>query len=180
MTTEIFEIFDDQNHLLGKAPRAEVHARGLFHRSVHILLFNGRGELLMQRRAEDKDICPTCWDLSAAEHLKPGETTLEGALRGLQEELGINQQNAPALDLWRPYRLETYCSEELGVIDNEFVETYLGKFDGELVMDTVELSALEYWSLARVEKAIADFSETFTPWFLNEMDYYFRQKKTAR
>ena len=180
MSTEIFEIFDDHNHLLGKAPRAEVHATGLFHRSVHILLFNERGELLMQRRADDKDICPSCWDFSAAEHLKPGETTLEGALRGLEEELGISNQEAPSLELWRPYRLQTYGSEELGIIDNEFVETYLGEFNGELRMDTVELSALEYWTVERIETTIGQSPEKFTPWFLNEMAYYFQQKKAAR
>ena len=76
--------------------------------------------------------------------------------------------------------MSTVVEEELGIIDNEFVETYLGEFNGDLRMDTIELSALEYWSVERIETTISQTPEKFTPWFLNEMAYYFQQKKAAR
>ena len=47
------------------------------------------GALLIQRRSPAKKIGAAQLDLSVAEHLQPGETYRQGALRGLWEELGI-------------------------------------------------------------------------------------------
>ena len=38
--TERFPVVDEQDRLLGDAPRAEVHGNNLLHRAVHILVFN--------------------------------------------------------------------------------------------------------------------------------------------
>lgn len=89
MMEEQFETFDDTGEPMGLVPRSRVHREGLWHRAVHVYLFRSDGRLLLQRRQRDKDICPGAWDLSAAEHLKPGETFRQGAIRGLQEELNV-------------------------------------------------------------------------------------------
>jgi isopentenyldiphosphate isomerase len=49
---------------------------------------------LLQRRSLEKALEPGCWDLSCAEHLGVGESYLDGAVRGLQEELDITAQPA--------------------------------------------------------------------------------------
>ena len=169
--SEIFEIFDANNQLIGQAPRDQVHAEVLFHRSVHVLLFNSQNEILLQRRAANKDICPNLWDLSAAEHLKPGETTHQAALRGLEEELGIPQDAAPNLTLTRAFRLQRLDDPALGIRDYEFVETYTTTWDGPLIMDTVELADMSFWSKEKLQTTMQKEPGLFTPWFQNEMAF---------
>ena len=46
----------------------------------------------LQQRSLGKKVGSGQWDLSVAEHLQPGEIYSEGAVRGLQEELGIDAE----------------------------------------------------------------------------------------
>ena len=55
---EILDVVDSQDNVISKAPRDYVHNHLLMHRSSHILLFNSRGELFLQKRSMNKDECP--------------------------------------------------------------------------------------------------------------------------
>lgn len=43
----------------------------------------------MQKRSATKKSHPNCWDISGAGHIRAGETVIEGAIRELKEELGV-------------------------------------------------------------------------------------------
>lgn len=60
--TELFEVFDAAGRSVGLRARAEVHRTGAWHKSAHVFLFNPAGELLLQRRAADKDLYADVWD----------------------------------------------------------------------------------------------------------------------
>ncbi len=50
----------------------------------------GKGwEVLLQKRSAVKDSNPGCYDISSAGHLSSGDIPLDGALRELKEELGV-------------------------------------------------------------------------------------------
>lgn len=87
--TEWFDVVDDLDRPVSRATRAEVHARGLKHRAVHVWLLNSRGELFVQQRSDTKDTAPGCWDSSASGHLDSGEDYDACAVRELREELSI-------------------------------------------------------------------------------------------
>lgn len=69
--------------------RGDVHRDGDWHRSVHVWLSDGAGNLLLQQRSEHKDTFPWRWDVSCAGHITAGDTSVESAVRELQEELGL-------------------------------------------------------------------------------------------
>lgn len=56
---------------------------------VHVCVFDGAGRLLLQRRAEDKQLWPGRWDVTAGGAVHAGETSAEGAQRELFEEMGL-------------------------------------------------------------------------------------------
>jgi isopentenyl-diphosphate delta-isomerase type 1 len=172
MGQEIFDIFDESNQPVGRAPRNEVHRRGLYHRSVHVLLFNGAGALLLQRRAPDKDVCPNLWDLSCGEHLQGGETYEAGARRGLQEELGVDATALPLTRL-RPARLQRHVEPALGVDDREFVELWRTTHDGPLTACAQEVSALKFVPLEALFAATRSEPEQYTPWLHAELAWLF-------
>ena len=88
MVEDIFDVVNERDEVIGRAPRKEVHAKGLMHRAVHVLVLNARGEVFLQKRSMKKDRQPGKWDSSAAGHVDSGETYDVCAVRELQEEIG--------------------------------------------------------------------------------------------
>lgn len=74
---EEFEIVNEEDAVVGRAPRSRAHAEGLLHRAVYCWVFDTAGNVLIQKRSAEKKIGPSQWDLSVAEHLQPGETYRE-------------------------------------------------------------------------------------------------------
>ncbi len=87
---EILEIVDADDNVVGRAARAEIHRKNLMHRAVHLFVFNGAGQIYVQRRSATKDRHPRKLDSSAAGHVDPGESYETTAIRELREELGID------------------------------------------------------------------------------------------
>lgn len=93
MDDEILEIVNEEGEVLGLAPRSEIHGNpSLWHRVVHVLVFNRKGELLLQKRSMDKDVAPGRWDTSVGGHVNPGESLVKAAARELMEELGVEAE----------------------------------------------------------------------------------------
>ena len=91
--SEILEIVDSHDKVIGTGTRGEIHRMGFFHRAVHMFVFNPAGQVYIQRRSRSKDRHPGKLDSSAAGHVDPGETYEETAIRELQEELGIRPKS---------------------------------------------------------------------------------------
>ena len=142
MAEEQFEVFDEQGNSCGLVNRSEVHRQGLWHKSVQVFVFNNTGDLLIQKRSADKDIYPDRWDGSVGEHLLPGEADVDGALRGLCEELGIVGVELELLG--EGFR---YAHRGPAFWDREIQSGYRCRYDGLLELDPVEVSAIEWISL---------------------------------
>ena len=89
MNEEIFDIVNDRDEVIGQLPRRIVHADGHKHRAVHVLIFNSRGQVFLQKRSMSKDTFPGAWDSSASGHLDHGEDYDACAVREVREELGV-------------------------------------------------------------------------------------------
>ena len=110
---------DADDTVLRAASRLEVHGNNLCHRAVHILIFNGLGEVFMQKRSRSKDRHALLWDSSAAGHVSAGEDYDFAAQRELEEELGVK------LALEKVAKLP--ASPQTG---QEFIWIYQGLSDG--------------------------------------------------
>jgi isopentenyldiphosphate isomerase len=95
MSDEIFDIVNERDEVIGQAPRREVHARGLWHRAVHVLVFNARGEVFLQKRSMKKDTAKGKWDSSSSGHVDTGEDYDTCAVRELREEIGLVLTQTP-------------------------------------------------------------------------------------
>lgn len=125
---EEFDIVDATTGLATgeRARRSVVHATGLYHRAVHVWLFApATGEVLLQRRALDKDSWPGALDISCAGHVSAGDAPLPSAVRELEEELGIVLP--PARFEWLFTHVERLESVQRGArfVNNEFNDVFL-------------------------------------------------------
>lgn len=126
---ELVDIVDDHDRLVRVVTRAEMRARRLKHRCVFIIVRSSKGEVLIHRRAETKDLWPGRWDLAAGGVLASGESYDQGAARELFEEVGVN---APLVKLGAA----TYQDQDVDEIARLYTATHDGPFaftDGEVV-----------------------------------------------
>lgn len=87
---EPVDIVDDSDRVVGVAPRWMMRRDRLRHRAVFVVVRSSAGELLVHRRADDKDIWPGRWDLAVGGVVSSGETYDAAARRELAEELGVD------------------------------------------------------------------------------------------
>ena len=79
---ELIDLYDGSRVRTGKtAERGSAVRPGEYCLVSHLCLFNGRGELLVQRRSVYKDRYPGCWDVSAGGFVRSGEDASDAALR---------------------------------------------------------------------------------------------------
>ena len=153
--SEHFPVVDEVDRFLRAAPRSEVHGDNLRHRAVHILVFNARQEVFLQKRSRWKDRHPRLWDSSAAGHVDAGEDYDSAALREFKEELGISAE------LTRITKLP--ASRQTG---QEFIWLYSAKHEGPFRLPPAEIEYGAFFAPALVSKWISARPEEFAPGFV--------------
>ncbi len=83
---ELLNVYDAAGAVVGARPRRLAKASGLAVGAVNVLLVNRRGEVLLQRRPEDKEN-GSLWDKSVGGHVSAGESHDVTAVREAEEEL---------------------------------------------------------------------------------------------
>lgn len=140
---EIFDIVDEHDRVIGQATRRQTHTKNLLHRAVHVLIFNSRSELLVQKRSATKDTFPSCYDSSASGHLAAGEDYDTTAYREVTEELGII---LPAGSIQKHFKIDA-CPDT----GWEFVWVYTVQSDMPVIPDSDELESVSEMSRTQIE-----------------------------
>jgi isopentenyldiphosphate isomerase len=158
MADEIFDVVNERDEVIGQAPRKEVHARGLWHRAVHVLVFNERGEIFLQKRSMKKDIAAGKWDSSASGHLDTGEAYDDCAVREVREEIGLRLTQKPE----RLFKID--ARKETGW---EFCWIYRAASEGPFVLHPEEIETGEWFTPAAVTKWVTEKPEDFASAFIH-------------
>lgn len=112
--SEILDIVDKNGCPTGEVvDREYAHLNGVWHRTSHVWLVrekDGAVQILLQKRALDKDSFPGCYDISSAGHIPAGVDFKESALRELKEELGIDATEDELI----------HCGDRIIVWDDNF------------------------------------------------------------
>jgi isopentenyldiphosphate isomerase len=149
---EYFDVVDQDDAVVGRATRREVHARGLLHRAVHVLIFNAAGELFLQKRSLSKDTAPGAWDSSASGHVDSGEDYDACAVRELREEIGLALLRPPAR--W----LRLRACEETG---SEFVWVYRERAEGPFTLHPEEIERGDWFPTAEIARRLREDPTAF-------------------
>jgi isopentenyl-diphosphate Delta-isomerase len=156
MNDEVFDVCDECDQVIGQNTRTEVHRLGLMHRAVHVLVFNARGEVFLQKRSMTKDTFPGAWDSSASGHVDSGEDYDACAVRELREELGLSMELPPE----RLFKIEA-CAET----GQEHVWVYRCRCEGPFCLHPEEIERGEWFSPEQVNEALktrpSEFASAF-------------------
>jgi isopentenyl-diphosphate Delta-isomerase len=139
---ELFDVVDKWNNIVDQRPRAEVVAKKLLHRSVHVFVFDQKKLLFVHRRKDDREEHAGMWDGSCAGHVKAGEEYFAAAEREMKEELGLTLYPAFLRDFGASKKtsfefVKLYCVE--GVRHKDVTWTEEEFTDGQwLGLDEIE------------------------------------------
>ena len=169
--TEYFDVIDENDRVIGKASRDECHKRGLLHRAVHILILNGKGEMLLQKRSMKKDLYPGWWIDAASGHVGLGEDYDAAASRELMEEIGVNTPLEYLLTVRK-----TWSGN--GKIDDEIIHVYLGHSDGPFKINDDEVELVRFYDPKKVLEMIKN--KKLTPATVKILEEIRKQPKLLR
>lgn len=151
-------VVDTEDNEIGLAMLAEAWEKGLIHRSSLIMVEDGQGNILLQKRSPHMLLYPDRWDNSAAGHVDEGMTYHAAALQEVAEELGIEPRGLAEIGYL--YTEDVYE----GRIMKQFRKVYRIKHDGGRLapVDGHEVSALQWFPVADVKRMAAEAPETLS------------------
>lgn len=161
-------LVDEQDNAIGQGEKMEVHQKGLLHRAFSILIFNHKGELLIQQRAKDKYHCPGLWANTCCSHPRWGESLEEASTRRLKEEMGF------VCKLNRDFSFIYKVKFDNGLTEHEYDHVFVGFYDGELDINKDEVQAYEWVNIAILIDNMKKYPNKYAPWFKIIMDKYKR------
>lgn len=155
----LVDIVDENDNIVGKCNRNEVHSRNLIHRTVHVFIINSQGDILLQQRSGNLKL-PYSWTCSASGHVDSGETYEENAIKETKEELGIDLE------------LEDIGTIEVRTDDHKHnIKTFFAKYDGPFTINKEELEQTEFVKPGRIKREIRLYLRKFT------QDFHFTFKR---
>jgi isopentenyldiphosphate isomerase len=154
--------------------RADAHTTGAWHRAVGIWLYNDKGEVLLQKRSEEKDTHPLRWQSSAAGHVTSGDSAGETMVKEIFEETGllIEQTELEFIGLI-PEQEELETVKYGKIIDREYRFIYLAhttKTIADCDFNPREVCELKFMPYRKVLDLIHDGDESFCPLTRSHVD----------
>ncbi len=158
---ELLTQVTENDEVIGPISRRLCHGNpAIIHRSVHILVLNRQGELLLQKRSMTKDVQPGKWDTSVGGHVGFGQSYLEAAQREAMEELGCEFSELT----------ELYDSKIRNSVESENIRTYWVSSDGPFIPQASEIDELAFWPRTKIESNLR--KKVFTSNFEEEFQQF--------
>jgi len=165
MDDELIMEVDDGDKRIGVLPREEFYNGKHIHRAAHLLLFNSRGDVLLQKRSSGKRWYPGLYTYSVSGTVAD-ESYRDCMKREIQEEIGLSV----------PFRkaLKYYYKDEY---DNVFNEIFIARSDSKIIPDKGEMSRIKWVGLESLMKDIKFNPQRYTPPFVKGIMLFFEKYK---
>lgn len=156
------------NGTLTPVDKLEAHVRGLRHKAVSVFVTRGR-EVLIQRRAMGKYHTPGLWANTCCTHPEWDESSLNCAVRRLDEELGITGLTPAYRD-----RVEYRADVGGGLIEHEVVDIFVAEAPRTLRLrpDSDEVMETRWIAYPALLSEVKAAPSRFTPWLRIYLDTY--------
>lgn len=164
MAEELLTQVDENDNVIGLIPRSEFDNGKLIHRSVYLLLFNLKGELLLLKRPSWKKWHPGLYSFSVTNSVGD-ETSEESMQRKIQNDF---KQALPFHEVFKYHHFDN--------VDKAFKTVYETKIDKKL-LHNIKGADNEYrWiTLEKLKRELKNHPEKFAPPFIPGMNLYFKR-----
>jgi isopentenyl-diphosphate Delta-isomerase len=162
-------IVDKKNKKIGEEEKLKAHQEGKLHRAFSIFIFNSRGELLLQKRAENKYHSGGLWSNTVCSHPRPNESLISAAHRRLKQEMGFDCM------LKYVFKFHYRVSLDKSLIENEIDSIFIGKYEKEVLINKEEVSEFKWISLNDLQQDIILNQNKYTQWFKIILEKYIQK-----
>jgi len=159
-------LVDEADAAIGTCGKLAAHRAGLRHRAVSVIVVDGEGRMLLQKRAAAKYHSGGLWTNTCCGHPRPGEEPEDAAVRRLREEMGF------ACRL-RPLFIARYRSPvPPDLIEDEIVHVFGGHFAGTPSPDPGEVADWRRAGLGEIAADMLRAPERYSVWFRHYLATY--------
>lgn len=152
-------LVDENDNAIGAMEKMEAHRKGLLHRAFSILVFNSKGQLLLQKRSTKKYHSGGLWTNTCCSHPRPDEDMQKAMRRKLKQEMGIEAD--PEFSHKFIYRINL----ENNLTEHEYDHVYVARYDGEPLINHDEVDEWRFEDLDDLRAAVQKSPGDFTYWF---------------
>jgi len=152
-------LVDENDHEIGTMEKMEAHQKGLLHRAFSIVIFNSKGEMLLQRRAIEKYHSGGLWTNACCSHPGPGEAIEDAGKRKLLQEMGF------ACDLNFSHKFIYKVEFDNQLTEYEWDYVLVGYYDGAPSVNPDEAQSWKYQSLESIRNDAEQNPDAYTCWF---------------
>ncbi|MBO6657571.1 MAG: isopentenyl-diphosphate Delta-isomerase [Pseudomonadales bacterium] len=166
-------LVNENDESIGTMPKRACHeADGRLHRAFSVFLFNEQGDVLLQKRSEQKMLWPMYWSNACCSHPRDGETSEEAAHRRLQQELGIKAE------LTFLYKFQYHARYEDVGSEHELCWVWIGRAEAEDVDPNIhEIAEWRFFSKEELNQELDFNPEAYTPWMKMEWQRIFEDHR---
>jgi isopentenyl-diphosphate delta-isomerase len=158
--TEFVVLVNEQDEVQGTMEKLEAHEKGLLHRAISVLIYNAKGEMLIQQRSEMKYHWPLIWANACCSHPREHESYSDAAHRRVFEELGIRVPLSKKFDF-----IYKATDKTTGLIEHELDYVFEGFYDGSIPFNIEEVADIQWISIENLKKDILENEEMYAFWF---------------
>ena len=164
-------LVDSSDKVIGFEEKHLVHSKGLLHRAFSIIVFNRKGELLLQRRSLDKYHSSGLWTNTCCSHL-PKDSEMDRFIHErLLEEMGFD------CDLTFVTKFHYQVDFGDGMTENEIDHIFIGRFEGNPSPNPLEVCEWKWVNEDWLREELRNQSVKYTYWFRNILENHFDEIK---
>jgi isopentenyl-diphosphate delta-isomerase len=152
-------LVDTDDNAIGEREKMEAHQLGLLHRAFSVLIFNSKGEMLLQKRAREKYHSGGLWTNACCSHPNPGEPLEQAVQRKLKQEMGI------VLAPWFAFKFIYRTDFDNALTEHELDHVFVGTCDSDPSINPEEAEDWRFISLQELKNDVALHPEHYTSWF---------------
>jgi len=144
---------------IGTEEKIKAHKNGKMHRAFSIFIFNKKGELLIQKRAEARYHSRGLWSNTVCSHPRPNELLINAAHRRLKGERGFD------CPLKKAFKFHYQVVLDNDLIENEIDTMFIGRYNGKIEINKKEVSDFRWMSIRKLKKEFIENLSQYTVWF---------------
>jgi isopentenyl-diphosphate delta-isomerase len=153
-------LVDEENQVLGYMGKLEAHKKALLHRAISVIIFNSKGEMLIQQRGLKKYHWAGIWSNTCCSHPRKNESFQQAAERRLFEELGFKTPLREAFHF-----IYKAHDEASGLTEYEYDTVFIGTYDVPFEFNKNEIQAIQWVKPEALLKDISAHPAKYSFWF---------------